>query len=103
MQRWMVSVVVGAMVMAFAGCSTTGATQEQLLKRAAFDFDCSESELELHELDERTVGIRGCGHRATYVEMCNTCANGYQGCDCSWMLNTDGVKDEGARGASESH
>lgn len=65
------------------------ATASQLVKRASFDLDCAEKELEVVELDPRTRGVRGCGRRATYVEQCKACANGYQGCECTWLMNTD--------------
>src|SRR5690554_2247177 len=71
-------------------CASMGASDAQLRKRAAFDLDCPETTLELVEIDERTRGVRGCEQRVTYVELCKPCANGYEGCECTWMLNTDG-------------
>lgn len=72
---------------------STNATWDQLSKRASFDLDCPSETLEYVEIDERTVGVKGCDQRATYVEMCKPCANGYMGCECSWILNTDGRKE----------
>jgi hypothetical protein len=60
------------------GCA---ATEKQLRIRAAFDLDCSESELEVVEIDARTRGVRGCGQHVTYVESCAP--------NCTWVLNTD--------------
>lgn len=71
------------------GCAAGRASDPQLLKRAAFDLDCAEGSLEIVALDPRTRGVRGCGQRATYVEQCKPCANGYLGCECTWVLNTD--------------
>lgn len=76
-----------------SGCAT-GATVQQLRARAAFDFGCREGELEVVELDSRTRGVKGCGRRATYVETCKPCANGYQACECTWLLNTDATRVE---------
>ncbi len=91
--KYIVMVAAGLLMgVLLLGCTSMGASDAQLRKRAAFDLDCEEGNLELVELDERTKGVRGCEQRATYVEMCKPCANGYQGCECSWVLNTDGRK-----------
>lgn len=79
------------LIVGLVGCAS--ATEQQLRDRAAFDFDCPESELELHEIDDRTMGVRGCGHRATYVEMCRY--GEYGPYDCTWTLNTDAQDDRG--------
>ena len=93
MTRLSIVIISIALLSTFLFACSTGATEAQLKSRAAFDFDCNESQLVLHKIDDRTRGVTGCGHRATYVEVCNACANGYQGCDCSWLLNTDGRRD----------
>ena len=49
------------------------------------------------ELDKRTRGVRGCGQRGTYVSQCKPCANGYVGCECTWILNTDGRRERAGR------
>ncbi|MBI4820654.1 MAG: hypothetical protein HY791_30600 [Deltaproteobacteria bacterium] len=64
-----------------------GATREQLVKRASFDLNCPAEQLEVHELDGRTNGIRGCGRQATYVEQCEV-VQGSRG-NCTWIMNTD--------------
>lgn len=74
----------------FSACAMAPTAQDKLSKRASFDLDCPSDSLEFVELDERTVGVKGCEQRATYVEMCKPCANGYVGCECTWILNTDG-------------
>lgn len=71
-------------------CTPQLASKDKLLKRASFDTDCPESSLEIVEIDDRTRGVKGCDQRATYVETCKPCANGYIGCECTWLLNTDG-------------
>lgn len=65
-----------------------GATETQLRDRAVFDFDCPEDQVELHEIDDRTMGVQGCGQRATYVEDCKTCDG--SPCDCTWVRDTNG-------------
>jgi hypothetical protein len=83
------------------------ATLEQLRRRASFDLDCPEGELEVVELDERTKGVRGCGRRATYIEHCDRVYTeqtiGAQSSgstaktDCTWVMNSAGgqpVRDQ---------
>lgn len=77
-------------VSASLACTPQLASKDKLLKRASFDMDCPESSLEVVEIDDRTRGVKGCDQRATYVETCKPCANGYVGCECTWLLNTDG-------------
>lgn len=85
------------------GCAMN-ATAQQLRTRAGFDLGCAENELEIVPLDPRTRGVKGCGQQATYVEQCKPCANGYVGCECTWLLNTDGRRDRGfgLRGGTRS-
>ncbi len=51
--------------MLLMGCAST--MKSVTLKRAAFDLDCPENQLEIQELTTRTWGVRGCGKRATYI------------------------------------
>jgi hypothetical protein len=57
-----------------------------LKKRAAFDFDCPKSQIKTVTIDDRTKGVSGCDHRATYVQ---TCARHYESfdSDCTWVMN----------------
>jgi hypothetical protein len=49
--------------------------------RAANEFSCPSSDLEVHEISDHTYGIAGCGSQATY-----TCTeNGRSGTDWSCM------------------
>lgn len=83
-----------------AGCVHMNATQDQLLSRASFDLQCERGQLEIVRIDDRTRGVRGCGEQVTYVESCKPCANGYQGCECTWLLNTDGRNQQSGAQAS---
>ena len=80
------STTLCAMVLAMFGAGLLDcsyhATGAQLRKRASFDFQCPEAELELRDIDYETVGVTGCGQQATYVEDC-------EGTACKWVLNTD--------------
>jgi hypothetical protein len=69
-------------IVLLSGC---GASEQQLRSRASFDMKCSESELRLVEIDDRTMGVQGCGQQATYIE---SCANQNR-TNCTWVLNTD--------------
>jgi hypothetical protein len=40
---------------------------EQLRTRAAYDFECPESQLVITTIDESTKGVSGCGRSATYI------------------------------------
>ncbi len=72
-------------VLAATGC---GADEQQLRARAAFDLSCPENQIRVQEIDGRTVGVRGCGQKAVYIESCNAPV-GHMGRDCTWVLNSD--------------
>ena len=42
---------------------------ESIEPRAAFDLGCDAAQLKLLVLDERSIGVEGCGRRATYVSL----------------------------------
>ncbi len=72
---WHRSFAAWGVVMTF-GASCAGAIDrararrmEEVRPRASFDFGCAEADLQLHALNEDslTVGVTGCGKRATYV------------------------------------
>jgi hypothetical protein len=91
MLRAVSSVAVAALLGAWAaGCATHQhlTPKDQLLKRAAYDFDCTKDELEVTKLDDETRGVQGCGHRATYVRSCSrTGPYGMNKTDCTWVMN----------------
>ncbi|HEY6174713.1 MAG TPA: hypothetical protein VIX73_09730, partial [Kofleriaceae bacterium] len=70
----------------FAACATTGATGEQLTRRASFDLDCAPADLRYRKIDSQTQGVVGCGRRATYVETCSRSSQ-YAESECTWVLN----------------
>ena len=78
-------------VLLLTGCS---ATLEQLKDRATFDLQCSENQLRLTRIDDRTYGVAGCGKRATYVDTCDQLQTR---ADCTWVLNADLTRDSGPR------
>lgn len=77
--------IFAGLVVVLTGC---GATEEQLRTRAAFDLHCDENQLQLIEIDNRTMGVRGCGQQVTYVESCDG-PKGGMATSCTWVLNTD--------------
>lgn len=79
----------------FAACATTGATGEQLTRRASFDLDCAPGNLRYRRIDSQTQGVVGCGRRATYVETCSRPSQ-YAEVDCTWVLN--GTVERGQEG-----
>jgi hypothetical protein len=72
-------------------------TPPSITPRASFDLGCPESQLAQVQIDKRTIGVTGCGKKATYVENCGW-TDGYGGRhDCTWVLN---ARDTGAAGAA---
>jgi hypothetical protein len=74
-----------------AGCS---GYRDALLRRAAFDLNCPEENLTLHDLGEAR-GIAGCGRRATYVQRCEPpyghFEHQYVSGPCSWVMDSQSV------------
>ena len=95
-----------------AGCATGSGgpprtwTLEELhpglVKRAAFESGCPAEELELVELDKRTIGVSGCNRRMVYVQDCDV--RYYQGTPihnkCTWTLNSSNQDGEAMEGGS---
>lgn len=46
----------------FVGCASS--RKEVTLKRAAFDLDCPVEQLDVQELSEKSMGVKGCGKKA---------------------------------------
>lgn len=86
--------VLGSLL-SVAGCATTGATSRlsqedrQLMKRAAFDLDCAEP-MHITRIDAKTRGVRGCGRRATYVQLCDAPGISFA-VHCAWLMNGGNV------------
>jgi hypothetical protein len=80
------SIVLLGLGIALIHCG--GATEQQLRTRAAFDLDCAENKLRLLKLDTDTMGVTGCGQRATYVQSCDAPANNATR-SCTWVLNSE--------------
>jgi hypothetical protein len=78
--------VVGTLLGSLA-CATGPTSRDRLLKRAAFDLNCTKDELSVTKLDDRTRGVRGCGQKATYVESCDAPPSSF-GRKCTWVMNT---------------
>lgn len=72
----------------FVGCAST--MKSVTLKRAAFDLDCSEDQLQIQELTTRTWGVKGCGKRATYITQgeCSTESS------CLPVMNSEKSQDQ---------
>jgi hypothetical protein len=86
------SVAVAVVGLILGACA---ASREQLRTRAAFDLDCPESNVEIVPLDRSSYGVRGCGQKATYVEVCNG-QPGYAGTRCTWSLDATSSPAPGA-------
>jgi hypothetical protein len=71
-------ILATAFLLLLVGCVTSGAMQEQVLKRAVFDLDCPAEKLSVVEIESPANlaaqkhgawGARGCGRQATYVQV----------------------------------
>jgi len=51
-------------------------------RRATFELDCDKKEVKAFWIDDNTIGVRGCGQRLVYVQVCN-------GLECKWVLNSN--------------
>jgi hypothetical protein len=65
----------------------------QGLDRAAFEFDCPKSQIEVVEVGSQQVGVTGCGKKAVYVRTIagwvnNTGDQGTVATRCSTTLPT---------------
>lgn len=81
------------------GCGAPEAEAPQAPKRhpvavrAPFDLACPREQLRYARLDKNTMGVSGCGRRATYVRVCHDriASTGPYGVDtyaeCRWLLN----------------
>jgi hypothetical protein len=70
-----------------------------LSKRATFDLNCPLRDLVPEEIDDKTVGVRGCGRRAVYVYVCqNTRPPGAslaaEERECRWLRQGEVQNDE---------
>jgi hypothetical protein len=82
------------------GAGACSGYRDVLLRRAAFDLNCSEENLVMHDLGSRTRGVAGCGRRATYVERCEP-PYGYVGHhyvvgSCGWVMDSQSADGERA-------
>jgi hypothetical protein len=61
--------------------------------RAPFDLDCPREQIVYQRLDARTMGVSGCGRRATYIRACRDRVASTSGnhvntyVECSWLLD----------------
>lgn len=69
--------VGGLALWAQTGCL---ATLGELRTRASFDLSCPAEQLEIIELPNDVVGVRGCGMQGSYVQV--RCPG-----DCTWVAN----------------
>jgi hypothetical protein len=88
----MLKFVLGTIASTLVACTpildTSEASRDQLLSRASFDLDCPRNQIRTVTIDDRTVGVRGCDQRGTYIEQCDHDRFGGP-VDCTWVLNTD--------------
>jgi hypothetical protein len=79
------SILVALSVLFLALLACGGADTDALLDRAAFELRCPKDEIQMRYLDDKTMGVVGCGHRLVYVQACR----GAYAAECQWVLNSD--------------
>ena len=57
-----------------------------LRARSAGDMNCSETELKIYQLDDRSYRVVGCGQQSVYIEVC--ARGGGVDRDCTWHLDS---------------
>src|SRR5215213_3510575 len=98
MLRTFVSAIVAAFLALLLGCGPAMRTPVESfrhqdsggIKRAAFELQCPESELEVTDLGGWTIGVSGCGKRAIY-----------KGVAGAGWVNNSGVEDP--KGSPQNH
>ncbi|HEY5960218.1 MAG TPA: hypothetical protein VIV60_26880 [Polyangiaceae bacterium] len=98
--RWrLLGSVCISMVLTGACAETTSGAKHPVRARAPFDLHCDAQELSFDRLDEKTIGVSGCGKRATYIETCrDTIDSGASfivkapvtDTECQWVMNSSG-------------
>lgn len=72
-------------VLVLAGCTTVYDQSTMVMKRAEFDLACTNSFLSVREIAPNAFGAEGCGHRASYVVLCN----GFLPSSCTPLLDSE--------------
>ena len=79
-------VLLASAALGLAACLAT-ADHNQLTRRAQFDMNCPSDRLTFTQIDDKTVGVRGCGQQATYVESCDGPRDKAL-TECTWVRNS---------------
>lgn len=94
MSRISLTAVAWALVACTPGLNDPGdEARNQLLSRASFDLACPRSQLHTVTIDDRTVGVRGCDQRGTYVATCDESQFGFYP-QCTWVMNSSRHKHQ---------
>lgn len=94
-----ISVVLGLLLLGLgSACSSSGSGAKHPVRlRAPFDLDCPAEQIEYQRLDSSTIGVSGCGQRATYVKVCRDSLDSTSSLmldmpvtetKCQWVMNT---------------
>jgi hypothetical protein len=69
----------------YKAASYTSKPDEELIKRASFDFKCPEPSLIFKALSKKSIGVEGCEHSGVYIytEISNL--------EWNWVLNSADV------------
>jgi hypothetical protein len=91
------------LAMASVGCAAPQPKAKKgpgaLSKRATFDLNCPGKQLVPVDIDENTVGVRGCGRRAVYVYVCENARPAgapllFEKKECRWLRQGEVQEDE---------
>ena len=81
--RWRTSVgLVGTLALSSVDCDLSE-PRHPVREMAPFDLDCPREKLRYVKLGEKAWGVRGCGRKTKYIEICG----GAHIEECRWVQN----------------
>lgn len=97
MKRLVRSTGFAILAASLAACIAS-ADRGQLVRRAGFDLQCPSDQLQTTQIDDQTVGVSGCGQRATYVQSCDGPRDKLT-TECTWIKNASSDESTTSRPA----
>jgi hypothetical protein len=81
----MKKILIATLGLGLAGCSTSATKIQRVSDAAAFDLDCSKSELTVSKINETSYAASGCNKRARYI--LDTCGTGALSSRCRAFID----------------
>ena len=86
------TLTVTTLLCLFLGCGPT--TADVLKKDAAKLLGCTEDQMAVHKIDNRTMRIAGCGKQVNYFERCQGDSLKKDQNACTWEKDSEVIQDE---------